>query len=1231
MLASRGRRGRAWLSKSSPFPASTFVHSDPGGVSESARWTLGAGDALEVNADLRGQADTHLWDLWIRRSFDTLSVTLGSSASSDDVRDLSDLFESDGSIEVQVSGQTLLVIAAGRDTEEPYIYTFNALLDTWLLDILPGSDDLSGTLAATVIVRDYIPAAPHFVDDTGDTIAAERDGDAIPDVVVPEAAAVGRNSLQIPLPAARYFRLNNRGWRYTADRPVIGNTFAPSTQYFAELSKTVGTQRMTLSFAGGQSSDDTDGRELGGNFEVAGTVQIDVGSMSVLVRMAGMDIEEPYTFIPSNGAEFETFMNAVDSLTNRTGTLTLRDYDPEAGPNPTPTYAVVGALPTGVSFDPDTRALSFDENLIEVGTGTITIRAANDDGMDDWNVDYEFTLARAAPEFTDDTGDAISGVIGLAIANIVVPSAGGIPAATYAAVGDLPSGVTFDPGTRTLSFDETAITAGSGTIRIRATNSEGSDDWTVEYAFAETASLFDGPVHNPGDDGDIGNRWSYPFTAFPTTENATRAHLIANNQIAGGVTPETFEDQGGTAKRIDWFVLHHGRDVVILNLDSSVTNATEEDYHVAFRDRATGTVWDYAVSTGGEFDPYEMPATQDDLDALAAVISGGGTLDAIIYDEDVANDLPGWDGATLMYGGGGTPDLGVGAALAQGVEGVSAGVDKTVPQAARVGSQAGAGIEGLTAGLDKAEPETKPVGATAGSKANGLQGGLDKGSEREFIGGAFGSNRTGIQSGLDKQSPAQKPAGASAGSGQSAAQAGPEKREADRKVASANLAGPDSGLQAGLDKEVRERKPVGATIGTHRDGVSSGAAVAPPGDDEPVGSSAGTQRTGLQAGVEKTTVEDKPVGGATADSGREGVQAGPDKSEANQLPIGGSVDGGLDSAQGGLVKGTPSGKAVGATYGTHRSSAQAGLIKEDLLIEPPPNIRILQPGHRTAFLAWDAPDSRGGPITGYDVRIDNGPWLPIGTSDTRHLVGNLQPGTSYRFSVRARSALGTGEPSSIFVFNTLEITNPGVPRFQTSVPTGQTGIDLAWFAPESDGGSAIIHYEVCVIDPDGTLQPYEATDGPVLTHRVRGLAIGHRYGFRIRAVNEVGPGPATKIIYDLPVRYPVLIIRPGQQIPLLDADRQSLIVRLGDQDCRIRIWWQPSDESWWGSLEVPVNTPAVQSVRLALNSGILDRIDDVLPGNIVMRGFGDFIGTEPGRNAWQQSTHALVWEPNQES
>ena len=108
-----------------------------------------------------------------------------------------------------------------------------------------------------------------------------------------------------------------------------------------------------------------------------------------------------------------------------------------------------------------------------------------------------FALTGSAPAFADNTGDAISGTVGTAIANVVVPEASGTPAPTYAVVGSLPAGVSFDTddppdnAAGVLEFDEDDIEVGSGTITIRATNSEGTADWTVDYSFVAAEVVAD--------------------------------------------------------------------------------------------------------------------------------------------------------------------------------------------------------------------------------------------------------------------------------------------------------------------------------------------------------------------------------------------------------------------------------------------------------------------------------------------------------------------------------------------------------------------------------------------------------------------------------------------------------------------------------------------------------------------------------------------------------------------
>ena len=92
----------------------------------------------------------------------------------------------------------------------------------------------------------------------------------------------------------------------------------------------------------------------------------------------------------------------------------------------------------------------------------------------------------SAPAFADNTGDAQSWTTGVEIPELIAPEADGAPAPVYSAI-DLPSGISFDPATRAISG--TPEESASGTIIIRATNSAGIADWTVEYIISDIPPL----------------------------------------------------------------------------------------------------------------------------------------------------------------------------------------------------------------------------------------------------------------------------------------------------------------------------------------------------------------------------------------------------------------------------------------------------------------------------------------------------------------------------------------------------------------------------------------------------------------------------------------------------------------------------------------------------------------------------------------------------------------------
>ena len=160
-------------------------------------------------------------------------------------------------------------------------------------------------------------------------------------------------------------------------------------------------------------------------FEATGRIIFEASDSETLeVMIANADMSEPYIWIPTNSAAVITFTDHVRGLSDRNATLTLTDDPPP---------------PVNV-----------------------------------------------APSFADDTGDAQTWEMGTAITVITVPEADGTPEPTYAVEGVLPAGIAFDTATRVISGTPTAT--GSGTITIRATNSEGNADWTITYATTAPAS-----------------------------------------------------------------------------------------------------------------------------------------------------------------------------------------------------------------------------------------------------------------------------------------------------------------------------------------------------------------------------------------------------------------------------------------------------------------------------------------------------------------------------------------------------------------------------------------------------------------------------------------------------------------------------------------------------------------------------------------------------------------------
>jgi Fibronectin type III domain len=85
------------------------------------------------------------------------------------------------------------------------------------------------------------------------------------------------------------------------------------------------------------------------------------------------------------------------------------------------------------------------------------------------------------------------------------------------------------------------------------------------------------------------------------------------------------------------------------------------------------------------------------------------------------------------------------------------------------------------------------------------------------------------------------------------------------------------------------------------------------------------------------------------------------------------------------------------------------------------------------------------------------------------------------------------------------IKKPGAPTAVTAVPL-DGGAAVSWAAPASDGGSPITSY---VATASGGGQTCTTADTTSCT--LTGLANGHRYTVRVRAINAKGDGPSARI------------------------------------------------------------------------------------------------------------------------
>ena len=126
----------------------------------------------------------------------------------------------------------------------------------------------------------------------------------------------------------------------------------------------------------------------------------------------------------------------------------------------------------------------------------------------------------------------------------------------------------------------------------------------------------------------------------------------------------------------------------------------------------------------------------------------------------------------------------------------------------------------------------------------------------------------------------------------------------------------------------------------------------------------------------------------------------------------------------------------------------------------------------------------------------------VGGKSTTYTVMGLTSGQTYEFRVRAAIAISA---------RIAPATVPGAPRNLT-LTSGDQYMMLIWERPADNGGLPITGYEYSQKEENGSFgnwtpidnsAPGEAND---TSYAVTGLKNGTVYSFRVRAVNELGPG-----------------------------------------------------------------------------------------------------------------------------
>ncbi|MEN9797554.1 MAG: hypothetical protein RL653_1250, partial [Pseudomonadota bacterium] len=188
-------------------------------------------------------------------------------------------------------------------------------------------------------------------------------------------------------------------------------------------------------------------------------------------------------------------------------------------------------------------------------------------------------------------------------------------------------------------------------------------------------------------------------------------------------------------------------------------------------------------------------------------------------------------------------------------------------------------------------------------------------------------------------------------------------------------------------------------------------------------------------------------------------------------------------------------------------------------VPDPPTQLVATPGNERATVAFTPPYDGGSPILRYESSVNEGPWTVIvqSTPGSPVTVTGLASGVTVAIRLRAVNAVGPGAPSVPVETTPVSLTVPDPPLNLRPRPS-DGGAVIAFTVPY-DGGSPILRYEYAV-DGGNWSTVAQATPGTPVS--ITGLQNGTQVGVSLRAVNAIGAGGASTVVFvtPRPVREP---------------------------------------------------------------------------------------------------------------